>query len=61
MTRVWGVLSQGLAAGIAGILVYLVFCFLFKSEELFNFWYSLKRRLSWKKIEANDQGEARGI
>jgi putative peptidoglycan lipid II flippase len=61
MTRVWGVLAQGLAAGISGILIYIAFCALFKSEELFNFWSSVKRRLPWKKIEADDQGEARGI
>lgn len=61
MTRVWGVLTQGLAAGISGILIYIAFCALFKSEELFSFWSSVKRRLPWKKIEAGDQGEARGI
>jgi len=61
MTRVWGVLTQGLAAGISGILIYIAFCALFKSEELFSFWASVKRRLPWKKIEADDQGEARGI
>ncbi len=61
MTRTLGVLAQGLAAGLAGILVYLAFCALFKSEEFFNFWFSIKRRLPWKKIEVEDQGEARGI
>lgn len=61
MTKMLGVLAQGLGAGIAGILVYIAFCSLFKSEELFYFWGSIKRRLSWKKVEAGDQGEARGI
>lgn len=55
------VLSQGLFAGIVGIGVYVVFCSLLKSEELFSFWSSIKRRLPWKKIETGDQGEARGI
>ncbi len=61
MTRVWGVLAQGMAAGIAGILVYLAFCSFFKSEELFDFWHSAKRRLLWRKVNTGDQGEARGV
>jgi putative peptidoglycan lipid II flippase len=61
MTKVWGVMTQGLTAGIVGILAYLVFCTLMESEELIYFWNSIKKRLSWKKIETGDQGEARGI
>jgi putative peptidoglycan lipid II flippase len=61
MTRVWGVLTQGLSAGIVGILAYIVFCSLMESEELLYFWGSIKKRLSWKKIETGDQSEARGI
>lgn len=54
MTRVWGVLTQGAAAGLAGILVYLAFCSLLRSEELFAFWEAFKSRLPWRKIEAGD-------
>ncbi len=61
MTKTLGFFSQGLVAGIAGVLVYVAFCSLLKSEELFDFWGSIKRRLPWKKVEAGDQGEARGI
>ena len=61
MTKFWGVLTQGLMAGIFGIIIYLVVCSLLKSEELTNFWLSIKRHLPWTKVEANDQGEARGI
>lgn len=61
MTRLWGVLTQGLVAGLAGVFVYTAFCSLFKSEELYYFWDSIKRRLPWKKVETGDQGEARGI
>lgn len=61
MTRLWGVLSQGLAAGLAGISVYLLVCWILKSEELFNFWSALKRRWPAKKMATADQGEARGI
>jgi len=61
MTRVWGVLTQGVVAGISGILVYLAFCSLLKSEEFIDFWNSVKRRLPGKKITTGDHGEARGI
>jgi len=62
LDRFWEIALQGLAAGLAGILVYLLVCYILKSEELFNFWSSLRRRLvSVKKIETPDQGEARGI
>jgi len=62
MTKFLGVLTQGAVAGLAGILVYLLVCLILKSEELFNFWASLKRRLGGaKKVETPDRGEARGI
>lgn len=62
MTKFLGVLIQGLSAGLSGIAVYLLVCLVLKSEELFNFWSSLKRRWTGvKKIETPDQGEARGI
>lgn len=61
MEKLLGVLGQGLAAGLSGIMVYIAFCSLFKSEELFEFWESIKRRLPWKKISSDDHGEARGI
>ncbi len=62
MTKFLGVLTQGIAAGLAGVLIYLLVCFILKSEELFNFWSSLRRRLAGvKKIDTPDQGEARGI
>lgn len=61
MTRVWGVFTQGAVAGVSGILVYLAFCSLLKSEEFIDFWNSVKRRLPKKKVTTNDHGEARGI
>ena len=61
MTRTWGVFVNGLSAGTAGILTYLAFCSLLKSEELINFWESFKKRLPGRKISTGDQGEARGI
>jgi len=61
MTKVWGVFTQGFLAGTAGILVYIAFCSLFKSEELFNFYEAIKRRLPKKKLVVEDQSEARGM
>jgi len=64
MTKFLGVLTQGLVAGVAGIFIYLLVCWILKSQELFDFWSAIKRRWPAKKIEKvemSDQGEARGI
>lgn len=61
MTKFWGVLAQGAAAGLAGVAVYIIICLVLRSEELFSFWSSIKRRLPFRKVETGDQGEARGI
>ncbi len=61
MARFSGVFIQLLAASSVGILVYLVFCYLLGSEELFGFLEALKSRLSFKKVGLDDQGEARGV
>jgi len=61
MTKTIGVFTQGAFAGISGIFIYILFSYLMRSEELFDFWYSLKRRIHGKKIETGDRGEARGI
>jgi len=61
MTKFWGVLTQGLIAGILGFLVYLAVCFVLRSEELMSIWGTFSRRLPWKKVQTGDQGEARGI
>ncbi len=61
MDKFWGVLTQGAIAGAIGIVVYILTCYLLRSEELLNFWSGLKRRLLWSKAEVEDRGEARGI
>jgi putative peptidoglycan lipid II flippase len=55
MTKFSGVFIQLLAAGGVGFLVYLFFCYLFRSEELFGFAASLKSRLSINKVKIDDQ------
>lgn len=61
MDKLWGVLTQGLTAGIFGMITYLAFCSLLKSEEFLDFWFAIKKRLPWRKVQTGDQGEARGI
>jgi putative peptidoglycan lipid II flippase len=61
MDKFWGIFTQGAVAGIFGLVIYLAICSLLRSEELFDFWNSFKRRFFWKKVETGDQGEARGI
>lgn len=61
MTRFSGVFLQGLYAGGVGIIIYFLVCYLLRSEELFNFFDSIKKRLPFKKVNTGDHGEARGI
>lgn len=54
MDRFWGVFTQGLVAGLVGILVYTGICLILKVEEI----YELKATLTskWLKL-TNIQGE----
>ncbi len=61
MTKFSGVFIQLSVAAIVGIIVYALFCYLFKSEELFGLLASLQNRLPFKKLKVDDQGEARGV
>jgi len=61
MTKFSGVFIQLIASAGVGILAYALFCYLFKSEELFGFLASLRNRWPFKKVKIDDQGEARGV
>jgi putative peptidoglycan lipid II flippase len=61
MDRFSGVFAQLAVSGLAGLAVYLGFCYLLQSEELSSFLSSITRRWPFKKIRTEDQGEARGI
>jgi putative peptidoglycan lipid II flippase len=61
MSRFWGIFTQGAVAGICGIVVYLLICYILRSEELFTLWSLIKKKAPWKKARTGDQGEARGI
>lgn len=66
MTKFWGVFTQGAVAGIVGLTVYFLLCYIMKSEEMLEFVQIIKRKLplsrQTKKIEElGDQSEARGL
>jgi len=61
MTKFSGVFAQLVASATVGILVYGLFCYLFRSEELFGFLAALRNRWPFKKVKIDDQGEARGV
>lgn len=53
MSRFLGVLTQGAVAGSLGLTAYFFVCFLLRSEEMFSFWGSLKRRVF--KVKPKDK------
>lgn len=61
MTRFSGVFIQLVASLSIGLLVYLIACWFLKSEELYGLLASLKNRWPFRKVEVDDQGEARGV
>jgi putative peptidoglycan lipid II flippase len=61
MTRFSGVFIQLCASASAGLVVYLLLCYLLKSEELFGFLAALKTRWPFKRVKIDDQSEARGV
>jgi putative peptidoglycan lipid II flippase len=61
MTKFSGVFIQLSVAGLTGVVVYGLFCYLFKSEEFMDFFSALGKRWPFKKVNIDDQGEARGV
>lgn len=61
MTKFSGVFIQLTVSVSVGIFVYILFCYLFRSEELEGFLASLRNRWPFKKVKIDDQGEARGV
>lgn len=49
MTRLWGVFMQGLISGFCGIIIYIVFCWIFQSEELIGLLKNLNNRIKGLK------------
>lgn len=61
MTTFAGVFIQLVVSASGGIIVYIVLCRVFKSEELLAAIIMFKRRLPVKKAKLADQGESRGL
>jgi len=61
MTKFSGVFIQLSVSAAVGLAVYLIFCYLFSSEELLGFLTSLRNRWPFRKVKIDDQGEARGV
>jgi len=59
MTRFSGVFIQLIVSATVGGLVYLVFCYLFGSEELMTFVNSIRRHKTIKTNDLDDSSEAR--
>lgn len=49
MNKFWGIFTQGLVAGLVGLSVYCLICWLLKLEEMQDFMASAKRR--WLKLQ----------
>jgi len=61
MSTFIGVFIQLVVAGSGGVITYLLFCYLFKSEELLAALTVCRRRLPWRKNKLISQDEARGL
>lgn len=59
MTKFSGVFIQLSTSFVAGVLVYALFCYLLGSEEYRHFVKVLKKKMPFKKVAIEDQGEAR--
>ncbi len=61
MSSFLGVFTQLTSSGFFGLIVYALVCYVLKSEEIIDFFASLKRRWPFKKVKLDDSGEARGV
>lgn len=59
MTRLWGILTQGVIAGICGLVIYCVICYLLKLDEIIQLRASLEKRfLKLKNVPGGEMTEA---
>ena len=65
MTKFWGVFTQGLVAGVAGLGTYFLLTYLFRSQEALDLIEVLKKNFLLVKAkgmeEIPDQSEVRGL
>jgi putative peptidoglycan lipid II flippase len=55
MNRFWGVLTQGVVAGLVGLLVFGLIAYLLRTEELLVFLGSIKRKM-FKRFRIEKEG-----
>ncbi len=61
MSTFWGVFIQLAVCASLGLLTYFSICYYLKNPEVMEFLETIKKRLPWKKTQALDSGEARGL
>ena len=61
MTRFWGIFTQSAIAGIFGLSIFVLICWMLHVEELHNFIRSIRAKAKKEKVETEGHGEARGI
>jgi putative peptidoglycan lipid II flippase len=66
MSKLWGVLAQGFFAGLLGLAVYVLLCYVMRSEEVLELLEVIKRKLPFshrvkKEKDLDDQSEVRGL
>lgn len=54
MERFWGIFTQGLGAGLGGLLVFWIVCYVLGLEEMREFQATIKKRLFKQKTIAQD-------
>lgn len=59
MTRLWGIFTQGLIAGVLGLLVYGIICYMLRLEEMIQFHSSFQRKfIKLKNVQRGEITEA---
>lgn len=66
MTKFSGVFIQGFVAGIFGLIIYFLLCYIMKSEEMLELLEVIRKKLPFSKkskklTDLGDQSEARGL
>lgn len=55
MRTLLGIFTQGLIAGLVGIIIYIAAGLILRSEEMFGFWQTITHRLPWIKVAPKEE------
>jgi len=61
MQRFWGIFTQAAVSGIFGLAIFIIICWLLRSEEAVSLIRSLRAKSKREVVATDDAGEARGI